>query len=587
MKLYFPTSSLNFNDIFATESISPKGYYARRKFGTKRHFVTEYATKEDFLVLFKTMPIFNLISNSNTTYEEYPLILELDLDIDEYDIHQINEQIYLVSRTIYLNVDNIKMIFLKSEHMRRVLQKSKLVLETKNVAKYIDKFEIIDNFKKLRKIDIPINIKYPKTKTEKELEFDRIFNSLKGILYCYLFSNGLKANDNISIMRDIAFKLNDILNSSSKLNGEFEVINDLLLFTRDQVKKKYLTFKNNSKDNESLNINKIFKFKLNSISFQGKIFNDNVEQTLFEQILIYLINNSKQKVGNLEKSEIIKLVNDITTITRKSHYGKKYFSDMKLIHDRFILNKLETNILNIKSLVLQNFYAFILKYNNLDELKIYLMEKNIKNNYVLYSFMGAFIGYSGLDREYTLGILKLENSDLLRKIDRFLNELQQDIRFSLLKTEDKENQISMDNELFIENRKLGDGDNLKSEDFYKELQYIKQDKVIRYFIKIGKFDIGKNMEFHFKKVEKNIQIHLGYKNQSYEIFLVHRENAGKEALLKFKKELKSFGVNGNFTRGNYPIVKVYNYENDSEISKKEEIVIFECLLSLKNMISKR
>lgn len=599
MKLFFPTSSLNFNDIFATESISPKSYYGRRTFGTKRNFVTEYAINDDFLVLFRTIPIFKLLSNKKDIYDEYPMILELDLDIDEYDIQQINKQIYLVNRTIYFNLDNVRLIFLEEEHMQRVIQKSKLVLETKNVAKYINNFEVIDSDKQIVKIDIPSNIKFPTSKTEKELEFDRIFNSVKGILYCYLFSNELKVNNNIRVMRDIAFKLNDILNLSAKLKGESEVVNDILLFTRDQVKKQYLKFKNNSRENENLNINEIFKFNLNNIAFKDNLFNDSVEQTLFEQILIYLTNNSKQKVGNLEKSEITKLVNGITDIVRTSKFGKKYIDDAKFIHDRFIMNNFETSISNIKSVVLQNFYAFILKYNNLDELKVYLKEKNIRNNFILYSFMGAFIGYSGLDREYTENLLKIENNDLLRKIDGFLKVLREDIRFSLLKTVEKENQISMDNELFIENSmesnvnkendliNLNENHHTSSVALYKEIQFIKQDKVIRYFIDMKKFNFENNMVVCFEKIEKNIKINLEYKNQSFELLLVHRENASKELLVTYKKELRLLGVDGNFTRGNYPIVRFYNVSSKSKISNKDEVALLECLLLLNKMISKK
>lgn len=599
MKLFFPTSSLNFNDIFATESISPKSYYGRRTFGTKRNFVTEYAINDDFLVLYRTIPIFNLLSNKKDIYDEYPMILELDLDIDEYDIQQINKQIYLVNRTVYFNLDNVRLIFLEEEHVQRVIQKSKLVLETKSVAKYINNFEVIDDDKQIVKIDIPSNIKFPTSKTDKELEFDRIFNSVKGILYCYLFSNELKVNNNIRVMRDIAFKLNDILNLSAKLKGESEVVNDILLFTKDQVKKQYWKFKNNSRENENLNINKIFKFNLNNITFKDNLFNDNVEQTLFEHILIYLTNNSKQKVGNLEKSEISKLVNGITDIARTNKFDKRYIDDAKFIHDRFIMNNFETNISNIKSVVLQNFYAFILKYNNLDELKVYLKEKNIKNDFILHSFIGAFIGYSGLDREYTENLLKRENNDLLREIDAFLKSLQEDIRFSLLKTIEKENQISMDNELFIENsiesniNKKDSLINLNERQLtpfvalYKELQFIKQDKVIRYFINMKKFNLENNIEVFFEKIEKNIKVNLEYKNQSFEILLVHRESASKEVLVTYKKELRLLGVDGNFTRGNYPIVRLYNVSSNNQVSNKDAVILLECLLLLNKMISKK
>lgn len=599
MKLFFPTSSLNFNDIFATESISPKSYYRKRTFGTKRNFVTECAVNDDFLVLFKTIPKFNLLNNKKDNYEEYPMILELDLDEKEYNIEQINKQVYLINRTIYFNLDNFRLIFFEEEHMKKVVQKSKLVLEAKGVAKYSNNFEVIDNTKQIVKIVIPENVNFPNNETEKELEFDRIFNSVKGILYCYLFSNEPKVDNNILTMRDIAFKLNDVLYLSKNLKGESEIVNDILLFTRDQVKKQYLKLKNNSTEDENLNVNEIFKFSLNNITFKNDFFDNNFEQTLFETILNYIITNPKQKVGNLEKSEVIKLVNGVTDIARTYKFDENYIKDANFIHDRFIMNNLEISILNIKSVVLQNFYAFILKYNNLDELKIYLKEKNIINNFILYSFLGAYIGYSGLDREYTENLMKMKNVYLLKKIDAFLNLLREDIRLSLLRTVEKENQISMNDELFIGNNieskiniktDLSDfkkNHNKSSLTLYKEIQFIKQEKILRHLISTKKINFENNMSVYFQKTEKNIKIDLEYKNQSFEILLVHKENVSKEVLLTYKKELRLLGVDGNFARGNYPIARLYNVSSKNKISNKDEIILLECLLLLNKEISKK
>ena len=41
MKLFIPTCTLNFNNIFSTESISPKAHYATRGFGNRRYYSVE------------------------------------------------------------------------------------------------------------------------------------------------------------------------------------------------------------------------------------------------------------------------------------------------------------------------------------------------------------------------------------------------------------------------------------------------------------------------------------------------------------------------------------------------------------------
>lgn len=104
-----------------------------------------------------------------------------------------------------------------------------------------------------------------------------------------------------------------------------------------------------------------------------------------------------------------------------------YFNDVSLIYSRFVLNDYEIDIKQIKSVVLQNLYAFSLKYNNLDELKSYISIKLLDKEYILYAIIGSFIGYSGLDREMTGKLFDSNNISLLQEIDDYLNELNANI----------------------------------------------------------------------------------------------------------------------------------------------------------------
>lgn len=91
------------------------------------------------------------------------------------------------------------------------------------------------------------------------------------------------------------------------------------------------------------------------------------------------------------------------------------------------MNDYEIDIKQIKSVVLQNLYAFLLKYNNLDELKSYISIKLLDKEYILYAIIGSFIGYSGLDREMTGKFFDSNNISLLQEIDDYLNELNANI----------------------------------------------------------------------------------------------------------------------------------------------------------------
>lgn len=82
--------------------------------------------------------------------------------------------------------------------------------------------------------------------------------------------------------------------------------------------------------------------------------------------------------------------------------------------------------------------------------------------------------------------------------------------------------------------------------------------------------INDRTEVVFEKEQHNISI-IG-KQDIFGILLVYKTNVTGNDLKKFKLELKLFEVPGLFTRGNYPLVKVFKIENDKKslISQKDQ-----------------
>ncbi|MDZ4579778.1 hypothetical protein [Bacillus cereus] len=588
VKLYFPTTSLNFNDMFATESISPKIFYSKRIFGTKRHFSTELAFNDAYIFLFKRIPYFQLIDKRNSEFEEYPIILELEIDTKKYPLKKINDEIYAINRTIYFSLENIsRVIFISSEDMQKVIHKSKLVIESKSVAKYAKSFDVLSFNTELKVVEKPLNLNFPICNITTELELDRIFNNIKGLFYSYYYKRNLSPDENVKILRDIAFGLNDILVKSEKLKGEPEVINDILLLAKNQIKKQYSKYK---KVNAHFGVEEFFEFSYEGlIKFKENVLSEVSEKLLFENIISYLIKNPKKRVGYLEKDEINTLTsNIINLVDLRGNVNKEYFDDLEIIYNRFTLNNYEMDIKHIKSIVFQNFYAFLLKYNNLDELNQYIKDKSLKNEFILYSFIGSFVGYSGLDREFTENLFNSKDETLFRTIDDYLDEIRNKIRNSLDMFNNQENksaQITLFNEVnldssndrYIESR-MKNNKNC-SNDLYKEIQKIKQGKSIRYFLRMGHIILEDGTKVYFKKKEKNVVINLNNKQNVFEILLTHKDNADTRELVNYKQELKLIGVNQVSTRGNYPIAKIYklNIGEKITVSPEEEKLILNWL----------
>ena len=80
MKTYYiPTSSLNFNNIFSSESISPMGFYSQRKFGYSNWVQIPENPIEGAVLLYDT---FKHFSRPASNLEDHPMVIEIQIDED-------------------------------------------------------------------------------------------------------------------------------------------------------------------------------------------------------------------------------------------------------------------------------------------------------------------------------------------------------------------------------------------------------------------------------------------------------------------------------------------------------------------------
>ena len=105
MKLYIPTTSLNFNNILSTESISPRAFYSQRGFGYSRWFTIPENEIEGAILLYESpYKIVRPISDM----EDHPLWIEIETN-DDYPM--LKSGIRYSQRTIYLNPWHTKFYF--------------------------------------------------------------------------------------------------------------------------------------------------------------------------------------------------------------------------------------------------------------------------------------------------------------------------------------------------------------------------------------------------------------------------------------------------------------------------------------------
>ncbi len=199
--LYIPTTTLNFNNIMSSESISPKAFYAERGFGYKNwHSIIENPF-DNSILLYEEIPV---VERPQSDYDDYPMIIAVCFSEEQFEdmcFTGTTDGIWQYDKTIYLNPLSSTIFFDTEEHKHIALSKSESSAETKMVTIY-----------KQRMFCAQMNIKYDISSCrDVALCQDCIFrdqriNKLKGLLYGYFIGAAMSMNE-----RDVA-KLN-ILNN--------------------------------------------------------------------------------------------------------------------------------------------------------------------------------------------------------------------------------------------------------------------------------------------------------------------------------------------------------------------------------------
>ncbi len=146
-KLYIATSTLNFNSILTTESISPEAFYINRNFGYKRFTKVDPNPFSNSIIAYDKIPTFQIEA---TDFDEYPLIIEISKNlIKDNSCKKIftnkGISIFQINKTIYLHPSNVKFLFFNEKDKRTALIKVEPSIETKLLPVYKKTISLIKN----------------------------------------------------------------------------------------------------------------------------------------------------------------------------------------------------------------------------------------------------------------------------------------------------------------------------------------------------------------------------------------------------------------------------------------------------------
>ena len=210
-KFYIPTSTLNFNNILSSESISPKAYYDKRGVGYSRWATIPENPFNNAIVLYDNLCYFD---RPKSDIEDHPLLIEVMLD--EAQLKQVGGFWYS-DHTIYFTPKTTSFLFFNEKDRTIALSMSESSLETKLIRLYARQIQIVQ--KPIECYNLFLSNELCEL-NEFEIEKDIRINKMKGLLYGYyigsILSSDLDSVKYLNVLKEIHNIFAAILSSFEK-----------------------------------------------------------------------------------------------------------------------------------------------------------------------------------------------------------------------------------------------------------------------------------------------------------------------------------------------------------------------------------
>jgi len=433
-KLYIPISSLNFNNIIATESISPKSFYQNRKFGYKRFYSVNPNPFEDILLGYSKIPNFSI---DDTDLDDYPLVIEVSTDLlpqNKYTKEQKNDiAIYKVFNTIYFDPTKTKFYFSSEKEKDICLIKVAPSIETKLMPIYQNNIKIIDKNNTFLWNE---NILKDISDTQKHTtDNDLYINRLKGFYYCYYLGILLTKIKNKNLVKEYPKKEIEKLLLSANNNG----LSDKFIENMEKSLKNLQTANERYKKFNIYFIVDINNYKITN--FQDDILdkeNNEIYRNIINDLIIYPTYNIQSFLD--EKVDLVLKMGE----NFKESFNIKWNGSQEQNYINGLLDNLESyqpfNLKNIDNEVLKAISLFIFKGDDIEKLYNALQKENIKDYRLAFGLWGALFGFSSIPKTISNILFeeKIKNmidiqkilKDMYKKIHNF--DIQEDINIDFI-----------------------------------------------------------------------------------------------------------------------------------------------------------
>ena len=492
-KLYIPTTTLNFNNILSSESISPESFYFKRDFGYSRWYPIPENDNVNAILLYDSKRYFE---RPLSDIEDHPLLIEVM--VDESKLSKYAEGVYYCDHTIYLDPWHTKFIFFSPNDKAIALSMSESSLETKLIKLYQRKIFVDSPSQKYSAVRFQnINL------NNLEIEKDFRINRMKGFLYGY-YIGALLSSDKESVNR--LSNLKEILNIFAAIASSIEkkptsyqserldvllksVLYDLPLYQELLDIQEYnspIDWINNKINKQELKKKKNFLYPnasevvvIDNELEKADVVEDSFEQKLYKNWINTILTSNKYN-GNI--NSIREKLSDDITIKAKEIYGEKWDES----NTKFILNKLRRHVrgenfdVEWNNGLLSSIAAVITNGSDWTKLLAFMQNHGMYDYRLAFSMYGALNGFANLSRDFT---------DVLFSCDsRYVAEVYTEFYGQLFGA-------TLDTKVINEEKRVGDGDSFDNaseftsfmESICKGCKSAKKDETIymKYYFQYG------------------------------------------------------------------------------------------------------
>jgi len=436
--LYLPTTTLNFNNILSTGSISPPTFYLARRFGYNQFEAVEPNPFANVLLLYDRYPDYTLNDSYN---DSYPLVIRLrttclpkTLIKQQGKNSEVN--IYSYDETIYFEPSSADLYFADQNVQRIVLSKSEPSLTTKLVELYRPCMHTqypvnCDPFKWSDKILEGIL----DSKTEvslKSSEADNRINRLKGFVSGYIIGAYKSITPEIAryrsdfraIRNKVSAMLNDPTRNYSKTlcqEVDFSCITLESFFAEDGIGSQ--CFDPSQGDSIEINHGEIAVLRDRNKS------GDHSTESLLRLVNGYCL--TSEFYGQLDENRLDVALAGGTVI--RALIGEQWESSSYKTYINALLNNIKSgskfNFNDSDSLTMKSFAAFILKGDDLEKLEAFLILHGIGDFRIAFALWGSMFGFSKIPKTFYNLSFQHGDAEYAKKMHAYTHSVVHNIPF--------------------------------------------------------------------------------------------------------------------------------------------------------------